>query len=277
MSISKRHVPTRELLGEYLTFTPRSREVDLLDTDMRTLNPTLLRDAIREATGTRRLRAVPPEEQRSLVHQIYTRKIKEFSSLYPFVFAVENGLRSALAEQSGAKFGATHWWTLIRDGRANGQTPQHFPNVWTVPVSTAFVKAVWRAFDNMTNPGHVKAMSGPDRTDEFFYSLSLGDLWGILGADWAMTRGMFCSDAELGFKLNRKTFDDTMRVVKDARNELYHSNPIKDRTKVVEACERLLNGLNVHLGDYDTDLGASQYVRVPPTVARLTRHVIPAR
>lgn len=52
---------------------------------------------------------------------------------------------------------------------------------------------------------------------------------------------------------------------------------IKDRTKVVEASERILNGLNVHLGDYDADLGAAQYARVPPTVVRGTRHVIPAR
>lgn len=277
MSISKRHVPTHKLLGEYLTFTPRSRETDLLNADMRTLNPTLLRDAIREATETRRLRAVPPTEQRQLLHQIYTRKIKEFSSLYPFVFAVENSLRSALAEHSAAKFGGMHWWTLIRDARDRGQTPHAFANIWTVPVSLAFVKAVWRAFDNVTNPVHVQGMSGPDRTDEFYYCLSLGDLWGILSSDWTMTRGMFCSDAELGLKFNRKTFEDTMRVIKEARNELYHSNPIKDRTKVVEACERLLNGLNVHLGDYDVDLAAAQYVRVPPTVVRGARHVIPAR
>lgn len=92
-----------------------------------------------------------------------------------------------------------------------------------------------------------------------------------------MTRGMFCSDAELGFKLDRKMFEDTMRVIKEARNELYHSNPIKDRTKVVGACERILNGLNVHLGDYDTDLATIRHVRVPPTVPRSPRHVIPPR
>ncbi|QEE41847.1 MULTISPECIES: hypothetical protein [unclassified Methylobacterium] len=249
----------------------------MLDKDMRTLNPTLLRDAIREATEIRKLRLVPPDAQRSLVHQIYTRKIKEFSAIYPFLFAVENGLRSALAEQSAIKFNGVHWWTLIRDARARGQTAQALPTIWTIPVSAAFLKAVWRAFDTIANPLHVQSVSGPGRTDEFFYTLNLGDLWNILSADWSMTRGMFCSDAELGFKLGRKMFEDTMRVIKEARNELYHSNPITDRTKVVGACERILNGLNVHLGDYDTDLATIRHVRVPPTVPRSPRHVIPPR
>ncbi|EJL50524.1 hypothetical protein PMI09_05021 [Rhizobium sp. CF122] len=59
-----------------------------------------------------------------------------------------------------------------------------------------------------------------------------------------------------------------MRVIKETRNELFHSNPIKDRKKIIEACERILSGLQFHLGDYDHDLGAAQYVRVPATVAR---------
>jgi len=277
MPITKRHVQTRELLGEYLTFLPQPKEVNRFETDMRTLNPTLLRDAIREGVQARKLQSVPAEDQRRLIHQIYVRKVKEFSSIYPFVFAVENSLRSVLADHLAVKFGQMDWWTLIRDARAAGKTYKNFPNIRNVPVSAAFVKAIWWAFDNMTNPLHIQSVAGPDKTDEFYYCLSLGELWNILKSDWSLMRDMFCTDQELGFKLDRTLFDDTMRVIKEARNELYHSNPIKDRTKVVGACERILNCLNVHLGDYDADLGAAQYVRVAATVARAPRHIIPAR
>ncbi|MBB4170712.1 hypothetical protein [Rhizobium sp. BK538] len=92
-----------------------------------------------------------------------------------------------------------------------------------------------------------------------------------------LIRGMFAPDAELGFTFTKTLFNDTMRVIKETRNELFHSNPIKDRKKIIEACERILSGLQFHLGDYDHDLGAAQYVRVPGTVARAPRHVIPAR
>lgn len=68
-----------------------------------------------------------------------------------------------------------------------------------------------------------------------------------------------------------------MRLIKDARNELFHSNPIKNRARVVEACERILDALDVHLGDLAADLAAVSYVPIAPSVARTARHLIPAR
>lgn len=276
-SITKRHVPTTQLLGEYLTFVPRPQEVNRFEMDMRTLNPTLLRDSIREAVQAQALQRVPAEEQRQVIHRVYTRKIKEFSSIYPFVFAVENALRSVLADYLEAVFGRIDWWTLIRDARLSGQRYTAFPNIHGVPVNAAFVKSVWKVFDDMRNPVHLTSIDGNDKTDEIYYCLTLGELWTIMQSDWGLVRGMFCSDIELGFNFTKTLFNDTMRVIKETRNELFHSNPIKDRKKVVEACERILNGLQFHLGDYDADLGASQYVRVPASTMRAGRHVLPAR
>ena len=96
-------------------------------------------------------------------------------------------------------------------------------------------------------------------------------------ADWPLIRDMFASDSVLGFTFTKTMFNDTMRVIKETRNELFHSNPIKDRKKIVESCERIRNGLQFHFGDSDHDLRVAQYVRVPATVARAQRHVIPAR
>jgi hypothetical protein len=63
-------------------------------------------------------------------------------------------------------------------------------------------------------------------------------------ADWLLIRDMFATDAVLGFTFTKTMFNDTMRVIKDTRNELFHSNPIKDRKKIVDACDRILNGLH---------------------------------
>jgi hypothetical protein len=270
-------VPTSQLLGEYLTFVPTPQQVDHFKVDMRTLNPTLLRDSIREGVKVQALQQIPVHEQRLVIHRIYTRKVKEFSSIYPFVFAVENALRSVLADYLEERFGRMDWWVLIRNARQNGQTYTAFPNILGTPVNPAFVKAVWRVFDNMVNPQHIKDVTGNNKSDEFYYCLTLGELWRIMEADWVLIRDMFAPDAVLGFTFTKTMFVDTMRVIKETRNELFHSNPIKDRKKIVEACERILNGLQFHLGDYDFDLGAATYVRVPPTILRQARHVIPAR
>lgn len=141
-SITKRHVPTSQLLGEYLTFVPTPQQVDHFKADMRTLNPTLLRDSIREGVEVRALQQIPVQDQRREIHRIYTRKVKEFSSIYPFVFAVENALRSVLADYLEERFGRMDWWTLIRDAKARGQTYTAFPNILGTPINAAFVRAV---------------------------------------------------------------------------------------------------------------------------------------
>ena len=201
-TIPDRHAIVRQLWGEYLTFTPGCRDRELFDADMRSMNPALLADALREGIALHRRRVQPAQEQRRLIHQIYARKVKELSSLYPFIFAVENGLRSALADRSAAKFGRVDWWVLIRDARAAGLDHTSLPRIGTTTVNSGFVQAVFRAFETMTNPLHIHSIKGDERSDDFYYTLSLGDLWTILKSDWDMTRAMFCSDKELGMKLD---------------------------------------------------------------------------
>jgi len=94
-------------------------------------------------------------------------------------------------------------------------------------------------------------------------------------ADWPLIRDMFTTDSVLGFTFTKTMFNGAIRVIKETDNELFHSNPIKDRKKIVDSCERILNGLQFYLGDYDH--GVAQYVRVPATVARAQRYVIRAR
>ena len=61
------------------------------------------------------------------------------------------------------------------------------------------------------------------------------------------------------------------------RAELFHSNPVKDRTKIYRACERILDCLGLHLGDFDADVGDATYVRTQCTIVREERHLVPAR
>ncbi|MGR9221202.1 hypothetical protein ACU8OK_26885 (plasmid) [Rhizobium leguminosarum] len=130
------------------------------------------------------------------IHRIYTRKVKEFSSIYPFVFGVENALRSVLADYLEERFGRMDWWVLLRNARQNGQVYTAFPNILGTPVNPAFVKAVCLArIDNMVNPQHIKDVTGNNKSDEFYYCLTLGELWKIMEADWLLIRDMFASDA----------------------------------------------------------------------------------
>lgn len=277
MSILKRHISTRELYGECLTFIPSAAQLDQFEADMKILNPTMLRDSLKEAAETRKLQGVPSPQQRRLIHRIYARKINEMSSMYPYVFTVENSLRSALAEHLGSHFDRLDWWVIVRDFQRAGKDPSSLGHIRGKTVNARFLKSVWRALENIVAPEKIQLIDGPDKTDEFFYCTTLGDIWEMTRADWSLTRGMFSSDQQLGYKLDQTMFNNTMRLIKDARNELFHSNPIKNRARVVEACERILDALDVHLGDLAADLAAVSYVPIAPSVARTARHLIPAR
>jgi hypothetical protein len=115
------------------------------------------------------------------------------------------------------------------------------------------------------------------QTDEFYYCLTIGELTRLMLTDWANIRRMFQDNHTIGFKLDHYNFKANMDIIRDARNALYHSNPISNRKAVYEASERILNALDFHLGDFDSDIGTTQYNRIPVSVGRAARHRIPAR
>src|SRR5690349_15257715 len=61
-------------------------------------------------------------------------------------------------------------------------------------------------------------------------------------------------------------------VITEARNELSHHNLIRERQKVVTACERTLDYLNLHLQSLDQDLQSQSYARPSFSVSREQRH-----
>ena len=78
MSISKREISMSEVLGTYLSYTPSSTETHEFYADLRTMNHTLLRDAIAECQAAKKEDDAPADiTKRQLIHSVYTRKVKE--------------------------------------------------------------------------------------------------------------------------------------------------------------------------------------------------------
>jgi hypothetical protein len=286
--LSKRHLPTRDLLAEFCTFVPNSRDQRNFETDMRTLNPLTLRDSILECIEASRIAAVPYTEQRGLIHRVYVRKVKEFAAVYPAIYAVENALRSALADHLEKVIGRMDWWVLVRNAVAQGKGPETFDYegggrgseprslIHGTITTRAFAKYIHHVLGELLqNKDHARRLLGPNRTDEFYYCLSLGELWKLIDLGWGITRGMFAADDDLGSQLTRKIFNDEMRVLKEARNRLFHSNPISNRVVVTQCAEKLLDYLDFHFGDYDLALSRAQYVRPAPVIVRTGRHALP--
>lgn len=283
-TISSRHSATWDAMSQYFTFTPNSKDLRALEADMRTLNPTVLRDAITECIAVNKQNRIHYLSQRSFIHNAYNRRIKEFAAVYPFIFTLENALRSHLADHMEKLTNRMDWWVIIRDAVVDGGDPSIFSAannpekafIRGLEVPPQFVAYLFKIMkDLLDNKDTASQIMGQSRSDEFYYAITLGELWRLIDKGWSFCREMFCPDAELNAPFTRKIFNDELRVIKEARNNLYHSKPITNRTKMIECVEKILNCLNFHLADYDACLALAQYTRPTARVQREKRHLLP--
>lgn len=274
MSIEKREVSIAEVLGLYLNYTPTYAETDRFKSDLRTLNHTLLRDSLLECTNSGKLNAgTPPQTKRQRLHGVYTRKVKELASMYPFLFSVENALRTVAAERYASVFKNPFWWRVFTTAYAANKDEHTFhtgkdgkKSVHTVPVNPAFIREVLYGVGEMPSRKRDKLDEHGTVVSQFYEALTLRQLAKIISADWTIS--------SLGH-LKKRDFETHIRTICDARNELFHGNPIKNRTTVFTACERILDSIDVHMGDFDEALRVTSYVRLTPTIGREERHCIP--
>lgn len=282
MSINKRHIAVEELLGLFLSFTPRPHETELFRVDMRLLNPTLLSDSIKEcAAASGRNNGPQGMLQRDAIHGVYTRKIKELAALYPFVFSVENALRHTAAEHYGRVFATDTWWTVVRDKFQQGEDSTSFAtnatgkkNIRGIQVTPRFVKQMLYCFEKMHN-NQLHRLNQLNILDEFYLEISLRALCNLIEADWTLSRGIFVEDNLLDQPLRKQDMSNWFKLIIDARNELFHGKPIGDLSKVTRACEAVLDKLGIHLEELDSVLASTKITRTWSSAKRSTRHILP--
>lgn len=277
MSISKEDVSIGEVLGAYLSYTPTYTETEHFWADIGCLNHTLLYDAIVECRDAEKVPAgAEPQTKRQKIHDVYVRKIKELSSLYPFFFSVENALRALAGRKYHEAFGDPYWWQEITNAYENNLTHEDFPLVVEDKREFRILKGV------LVNPIFVKdclfvvgGMAKRQRNDlnyedcpasMFYEKMTIKGLMDIISADYRL-----CSLPSM----TKNDFVNAMNKIHKARNELYHSNPIKNRNQVFSSCERVLDAINFHLGSFDEALKSSNFVRSSPGIKRKPRHCIP--
>lgn len=274
MTVVKREVSLSEALGAYLCYTPSSTETHEFFADLRTLNHTLLRDSIRECHHAKKEDSVQgAPSKRHLIHMVYTRKIKELASLYPFLFATENALRAIAHETYHQAFKDPYWWRILTSAVSKGKTEADFlkqgdglKRIRDHSVNPLFISECFFAV-NQLSKRQMKALENKGCSSiRFFEELSIRHLFNIIHADYGL-----CSVGEL----QKGQFKAHMITICDARNEIFHGRPIKNRSKLYSACETILDAVDFFIGDFDEALRQTTYTRQIPSMKRDKRHLLP--
>lgn len=277
MSVIKEDVSISDALGAYLSYTPSYAETDQFRTDLACLNHTLLRDAIAECVKAEKVHQnADPRTRRQNIHAVYVRKIKELSSLYPFLFSVENALRARAKESYHTVFKNPYWWKAIISAHQRELSSADFELALLdgrelrilngTPVNPAFIKEALFAIASLTNRQRADLQSEDCPASAFYEKITLKGLVNIISSDYRL-----CPLPSM----SRNDFARAMTVIHDARNEIYHSNPIKNRSQVFSACERILDAVDVHAGSLDFHIKRASYARPTPGISRKPRHCIP--
>lgn len=272
--VAKKRIDLREVFDIYLQFTPTAGDRDAFDADIVRLHPTLLYDAMQEAKEGRALAGLPTREYRSVIHGIYNRKVKELASLYPFLFTLENALRARLAAEMERRYETKTWWRLVEAELRAGQNPSTMQLV-TLTVHRGFItqlaKMVKEVEGEKMNRAKLKDIHDGMT---FLCEMNFGQIRYLIKEGWQFFEPIFRPSAPSLKNLTKPEFLNTSQIIRDARNELHHHNPIRERQKVVSACEMLLDYLNYHLESLDRDIRTQQYGRPSFSVKCEARHMV---
>lgn len=274
LPVVKKRIELREVFDIYLEFTPTARDTDAFNADAVRLHPTLLYDAMQEAKKGRALVGLPTSEYRSVLHGIYHRKLKELASLYPFLFTLENALRARLAAEMVELCGTETWWRPVEAELRAGRNPST-TQLGALTVHRDFITQLAKMVKEVEGEKMKRAkLKDIDDGMTFLCETSFGHIRYFIIEGWKYFEPIFRPSAPSLKNLTKQEFNNMSKIILDARNELHHHNPIRERQKVVSACERLLNYLNYHLESLDMDIRTRQDWRPNFSVKCEARHMV---
>lgn len=174
-------------------------------------------------------------------------------------------------------FDRRDWWIVVRDAVLAGKNHQDFAHICGKQVSHVFKRQIFFTIDKILDGPNKDKLLTPTNDDQLFLLLTIGQLQRIIVSDWLFINQMFRPSSEIRFHLNKANFQTRLLALKEARDEVFHSNPIKNRRHVFKAAEDILNALDFHLGDFDQDLKDAEHKRFGAVAPRELRHLLPAR
>ena len=115
---------------------------------------------------------------------------KELASLYPFLFATENALRSIASESYQKAFGDAYWWRVITNAAAEGKDANDFPlqadskkRIRSTAVNPVFLKECFFGVKMFSGKQRAKLEHAACSAICFYEELTIRHLFNLIYAD----------------------------------------------------------------------------------------------
>ena len=212
-------------------------EADLVRANLEFMDPALQQvAAVTMAAGS------PPRDARRAVWTEYHRRVTEVDRLFPVFFTFESAWRALTAEVLKARYGGTDaWWHPVRAAVQRSAASTRLGFLGGVPARNDVIRRVENLLGNQLPAARAALATSYD----LIGAGTLGDVGWFIDNHWSAVTSVFSAPA--GGTPTSAQFAALFRRVREARNDAYHHRPVPNPQKVVDAAERLLDLIDVHL------------------------------
>ncbi|WP_343698943.1 hypothetical protein [Caulobacter sp.] len=240
-------------------------EVERFEADLYRSNHALMKAALLEAQSIA-ARLGPAKDVRAAVLALYDTRLAEIAQMFPVFFVFESAYRAFTAARLTAVYGDDLWWDPVRQALLAKSDPQSVPALGGRPAKRDVIDALSHLLKGLKDPG-MRQLRG---TYDLLEAGTLTHVGRLISSHWTDIEPVFSQSGPL--PLTSANFSDQFNKVRNARNDAYHHRLIRDRVKVAAIVERLLDLLDVHLGDRLDRLAKVQVAGLPVHVPQVPRH-----
>lgn len=232
-------------LGRLIT----RQQLQIFEADVSRLNHNVLAAALRatEAFATKFNR--PPQNPRQAVLAHYERLSSAIAQLFPVFYLFESSFRPYVAKRLVVIHGGEGWWHEVRDQVSHDPSPPQVTTLGNKPARGEVVRTLAHALRAIPSRDDLTT------TYELLELATLGHLEALIDLHWTDMSTPFSGAT------TSSEFRQLFAKVRKARNDAYHHRVVADRNGVVSAAERLVDLLDVHLGNRLTGMAN---VQLPP-------------
>lgn len=224
----------------HLHFTPTAGQIEQFERDIALVSPKLLAASLHELQATEKLAGVPPRSHRTIIFEVYNRKVAEHARLFPILHTFEVAFRSTAAVMLEEHYKLKDWWMIVHRWVIEDKKPltslQFIGSQSGIPSDTLAVILEITGKVGKTTP--LESI-----TDGFMFieCCTMTQMRDLITYHWPVFKPRFPNT------VTKNAFAKKFETVTRARNDIYHHKSVARTTKVVEVAEELLDHLDCSL------------------------------
>ncbi|UPK35485.1 hypothetical protein IVB18_47360 [Bradyrhizobium sp. 186] len=230
----------------YLPFTPTPGQVDDFKKDLSLVSPYLMEASLVEVkNGALGKTLSQGKDWRPAIFQVYNRKVAEHAQLFPVFHSFETAFRSTVAVALEEYYQIPQWWDIIYKRLRAAGDARTITQINGKKIATDASHSIGEIIFAIDGQRFQRCLvSGFSNGFQFLECCELSHVARLIEDHWFLFAPKFTRKKN---KLSLVHFKAKFKVVREARNDVYHRKSVARMTGVVSHAEDLLDYLGFSL------------------------------